>query len=149
MYNHIGIQGRLTADPELRTTMSGAEVVNFSVACERDFLNKTTGTREVDYIKVVAWNGTAKFVANNFRKGQLIFISGRLQLKDWTDDNGVKHRESEILASNLYFGDSKKSRDEMAASANPDAGYGYETDTPYTGSQGFAPVPDDDGDLPW
>lgn len=111
MLNHIVIMGRLTRDPELRRTGSGLAVANFGVAVDRDFSNKDTGEKEVDFINCVAWRHTGEFVSNYFTKGSMIVVSGRLQMRNWLDDNGNKRVTAEIVADNVYFGESKKDRD--------------------------------------
>ena len=111
MLNTIVIMGRLTRDPELRRTGSGLAVASFSVAVERDFPNKETGEREVDFIDCVAWRQTGEFVSKWFTKGSMIVVSGRLQIRPWTDKDGNKRRTAEIVAENVYFGESKKDRE--------------------------------------
>ena len=111
MLNKIIIMGRLTRDPELRRTGSGLAVASFSVACERDWPNKETGEKEVDFINCVAWRQTGEFVSKYFSKGSMIVVSGRLQIRNWTDDNGNKRTTAEIVADDVYFGESKKKED--------------------------------------
>ena len=111
MLNHITIMGRLTRDPELRRTGSGLAVASFSVAVERDYPNKDTGEREVDFIDCVAWRQTGEFVSKWFAKGQMIVVSGRLQIRKWTDKDGNKRNTAEIIVDNAYFGESKKDRE--------------------------------------
>ena len=111
MLNQIIIMGRLTRDPELRRTGSGLAVASFSVAVERDFPNKETGEKEVDFINCVAWRQTGEFVSKWFAKGSMIVVSGRLQIRNWTDKDGNKRTSAEIVAENVYFGESKKSSD--------------------------------------
>ena len=106
MLNHIIIMGRLTRDPEYRTTPAGLSVVNFSVAVDRD-LTRQSGEKETDFIDCVAWRKTAEFVTKYFTKGSLIVVSGRLQIRSWTDKDGNKRRTAEIVATNVYFGGSK------------------------------------------
>lgn len=108
MLNHIIVAGRLTKDPELRKTQSGVSVVSFTVACDRDFKN-SEGTRDTDFITITAWRSTAEFVEKYFTKGRMAIVSGRLQNRSWTDKNGDKRISAEILADNVYFGDSKVS----------------------------------------
>lgn len=134
MLNKIVIQGRLTKDPELRRTQSGTAVASATVAVDRDFKNQD-GSRDTDFIPIVAWNGTGEMLAKYFSKGRMIVVEGRLQLRDWTDNDGNKRRTAEIVANSVYFGDSKR-----------DGG-----DNP-----GYAPAPSgdfaevaDDGDLPF
>lgn len=111
MLNHIVIMGRLTRDPELRRTGSGLAVASFSVAVERDYPNKETGEKEVDFINCVAWRQTGEFVSKYFSKGSMIVVSGRLQMRKWVDDNGTNRTTAEIVADNVYFGGSKKDND--------------------------------------
>lgn len=101
MLNSISIMGRLSSDPQLRRTASGKAVASFSVACERDFKNQQTGEKEVDFIECVAWGGTAEMVEKYFHKGQMAVATGRLQLRDWTDKNGQKRRQAEILVNSI------------------------------------------------
>lgn len=111
MLNMIVIMGRLTRNPELRRTGSGLAVASFSIAVERDFPNKETGEREVDFIDCVAWRQTGEFVSKWFTKGSMIVVSGRLQIRPWTDKDGNKRRTAEIVADNVYFGESKKDQE--------------------------------------
>ena len=110
MLNIAIIMGRCTRDPELRRTNSGKPVASFTVAVDRDYAPDGQ-ERETDFIDCVAWNGTAEFVDKYFKKGSMIVVNGRLQLRNWTDKDGNKRRSAEILASNVYFGESKKSQE--------------------------------------
>lgn len=142
MLNHITIMGRLTRDPELRRTGTGLAVASFSVACERDYPNKDTGEKEVDFINCVAWRQTGEFVSKYFSKGSMIVVSGRLQIRNWTDDSGNKRTTAEIVADNVYFGESKKKQDAMT-----NVGI---YNSPYTGEfANFAMLDDDDAVLPF
>ena len=107
MLNHIVVMGRLTRDPELRRTSAGVPVATFSVACDRDFKDKTTGERATDFIDIVAWRATGEFASKYLTKGRMAVVSGRLQIRDWTDKEGGKRRTAEVIADNIYFGDSK------------------------------------------
>lgn len=107
MLNKIVIQGRLTKDPELRRTQSGTAVASATVAVDRDFKNQD-GSRDTDFIPIVAWKGTGEMLAKYFSKGRMIVVEGRLQLRDWTDNDGNKRRTAEIVAGSVYFGDSKR-----------------------------------------
>ena len=111
MLNHIVLMGRLTRDPELRRTQSGGPVVSFSLAVDHDVPNKETGERGVDFIDIVAWRQTAEFVSRFFTKGRMAVVSGRLQIRSWTDNTGNKRRTAEVVADNVYFGDSKRDGD--------------------------------------
>ena len=109
--NHICIMGRLTRDPELRRTGSGIAVTSFTLAVDRDYNPKDGAEKEVDFIDCNAWRGTGEFVARNFSKGSMAVVSGRLQIRTWTDKDGNKRRNAEVVADSVYFGDSKKSSD--------------------------------------
>ena len=137
--NKIFIMGRLTRDPELRRTQSGKAVTSFSLAVDRDFKGQN-GEKETDFIEVVAWKNTAEFVAKHFKKGRAAVVEGRLQIRDWTDKEGKKRNTAEVVADNVYFGDSKKEDSKKADSAAP----AYNAP-----SNQFAEIDDDDGDLPF
>lgn len=130
MLNKIFIMGRLTRDPELRRTQNGTAVTSFTLAVDRDFKN-ADGNKDTDFIDVVAWRNTAEFVSKYFSKGRMAVVEGRLQLRDWTDKDGNKRRNAEVLADNIYFGDAKKDADSGAARPT-----------------GFTEI-EDDGDLPF
>ncbi len=136
MLNQCNIMGRLVRDPELRRTQAGIPVVSFSLAVERDIPNRETGERGVDFIDVVAWRQTAEFVSKFFSKGRMAVVSGRLQMRQWTDDQGNKRTKLEIKANNVYFGDSKRegSPDEAPDPAAP---------------ADFNMMDDDDSELPF
>ena len=108
MLNHIVLMGRLVRDPELRRTQSGVAVTSFRIAVDRDFGNRETGEREADFIDVVAWRQTGEFVSKYFAKGRMAVVSGRLQMRNWTDNQGNKRTQAEVVADNVYFGDSKR-----------------------------------------
>lgn len=120
MLNRIVLMGRLTRDPELRRTQSGTAVVSFSVACDRDYAAQGA-ERETDFIDIVAWRGTAEFVEKYFSKGRMIVVGGRLQIRNWQDKEGNKRRSAEVVADNVYFGDSK--RDSADGGFNQSQGY--------------------------
>lgn len=100
MLNHIDIVGRLTRDPDARSTGSGKAVTNFQIACDRDF--KNGGEKETDFINIVVWGKSAEFVATYLKKGRLAGVSGRLQMREWTDKDGNKRTTFEINAENVY-----------------------------------------------
>ena len=116
MLNHIVIMGRLPRDPELRRTGSGIAVASFSLAVDRDFAPKDGGERETDFIDCVAWRQTGEFVSKYFTKGRMAVVSGRLQIRSWTDKDGNKRRTAEVVADNVYFGDSKRDGDNSNSS---------------------------------
>lgn len=147
MLNQISVQGRLARDPELRRTNSGKAVTSFTLACDRDFKNQQTGEKEVDFIECVAWGGTAEMVEKYFHKGQMAVATGRLQLRDWTDKNGQKRRQAEILVNNIYFCGSKESGTQ--ASSGADNGYSapaYQAPAP---AANFAELDGEDEQLPF
>ncbi len=162
MLNHITIMGRLTRDPELRRTGSGIAVASFTLAVDRDYSPRDGGERETDFIDCVAWRQTGEFVSKYFTKGRMAVVSGRLQIRSWNDKDGNKRRTAEIVADNVYFGDSK--RDDQGSNSS----YGGNTyggnssyDHPQSGGFGgysaptsapvsdFAMLEDDDAQLPF
>ena len=110
MLNRIILMGRLTRDPELRNTQSGLPVVSFALAVDRDFKDQNN-QKVTDFIDIVAWRSTAEFVSRYFTKGRMAVVEGRLQIRDWKDREGNKRRSAEVVADNVYFGDSKKDGD--------------------------------------
>jgi len=152
MLNKIIIMGRLTRDPELRRTQSGTAVTSFSLAVDRDFKSQN-GEKETDFIDVVAWRGTAEFVSKYFAKGRMAIVEGRLQIRDWTDREGGKRRSAEVVADNVYFGDSKRD--------GGDGGSAYSSGGPFTGRPSspassyagadseYAEIGEEDGELPF
>ena len=165
MLNHITIMGRLTRDPELRRTGTGVAVASFTVAVDRDFGSREGGERETDFIDCVAWRSTGEFVSKYFTKGSMIVVSGRLQIRGWTDKEGNKRRSAEVVADNVYFGESKRSNDGGSYSnGNSYGGNSYGGNTysapaaPSYGSYAapaaapasdFAMLDDDDAQLPF
>lgn len=141
MLNQIMLQGRFVRDPELRRTQSGTAVCSFTLAVDRDFKDQS-GEKQTDFIDHVAWRGTAEHICKYFKRGSMAVTSGRLELRDWTDKEGIKRRSAEVRVENIYFGDSKKS--EGAAQSN------YSSDPQYSGTADFSELPDiDDGNLPF
>lgn len=138
MLNHITIMGRLTRDPELRRTGTGVAVTSFTVAVDRDF----SKDNETDFIECVAWRQTGEFVSKHFSKGKMIVVSGRLQIRSWTDNDGNKRKTAEVVADNVYFGDSKK--DESIG--NDVSGYSH---SPALPAHDFAMLEDADAQLPF
>ncbi len=156
MLNHIVIMGRLTRDPELRRTGSGVAVTSFSLAVDRDFGNRESGEKETDFIDCVAWRQTGEFVSKYFTKGRMAVVSGRLQIRNWTDKEGNKRRTAEVIADNVYFGDSKRDGDSSSAPyggnayAAPAAGnFGGYSAPAVTPASDFAMLDDNDAQLPF
>ena len=159
MLNHIVIMGRLTRDPELRSTQSGVSVASFTVAVDRDFGGRDGGEKQTDFIDCVAWRQTGEFVSKYFHKGSMIVVSGRLQSRKWQDREGNNRTNWEIQADNVYFGESRSS----GSYSRDDNGY---SNSSYSnsgnsgsydgGRQNSAPAPsafaeldDGDGELPF
>ena len=163
MLNHITIMGRLTRDPELRRTGSGVAVASFTVAVDRDFGGRDGGEKETDFIDCVAWRQTGEFVSKYFTKGRMIVVSGRLQIRNWTDKEGNKRRTAEVVADNCYFGDSKRDSDSGSsyggnAYGGNSYGSSYSAPAPSYGgysapasapASDFAMLDDDDAQLPF
>ena len=148
MLNRIILMGRLTRDPELRHTQTGTAVASFSLAVDRDFKDRNTGEKATDFIDIVAWRQTAEFVSRYFTKGRMAVVEGRLQIRDWTDREGGKRRSAEVVADNIYFGDSKRDGETGGASfSRPAAPADY--GMPPVGGDQFAELADDDGELPF
>ena len=164
MLNHITIMGRLTRDPELRRTGTGVAVASFTVAVDRDFSGRDGGERETDFIDCVAWRSTGEFISKYFTKGSMIVVSGRLQIRNWNDKEGNKRRSAEVVADNVYFGESKRSNEGNAYGGNSYGngnygGSGYNAPAPASGFGGysapaapasdFSMLDDDDAQLPF
>ena len=132
MLNNITLMGRLTREPELRHTHSGTPVASFTLAVERDFAQGDK--KETDFIDCVAWRQTGEFAAKYFGKGQMAAVTGRLQLRDWTDKEGGKRKSAEVIVDNIYFCESKKKA---------------ETEDALPSTQGFSEVGEDDGECPF
>lgn len=127
MLNHITLMGRLTRDPELRHTPSGKSVASITLAVDRDY-TAPGAEKETDFIDVVLWGNTAEFASKYFSKGRMAAVSGRLQIRNWQDKDGNKRRSAEVVASSIYFADSKKETSD---------------------TQEFSDLTDDDPDLPF
>lgn len=136
MLNTITVMGRLTRDPELRTTQSGVSVTSFTVACERDY---TQGTqRETDFIDCVAWRQTGEFVSKYFTKGGMIVVDGRLQSRKWQDHDGNKRVNWEVNADHVYFGENR--RDDAPRAGYRPAGSPVDVERPQS-FDGFREMP--------
>ena len=141
--NIIVLQGRLVRDPEMRTTQSGVAVASFTLAVDRDFGGRDGGEKQTDFIDCTAWRHTAEFVSKYFSKGRMAVVSGRLQIDNYTDNDGNKRKAAKVIADNIYFGDSKK---DGAAGGQSD---GQNTEQITPASAGFVPVDVDNGELPF
>ena len=152
MLNRIILMGRLTRDPELRRTGSGTAVTSFSLAVDRDFKSQS-GEKETDFIDIVAWRNTAEFVSKYFTKGRMAVVEGRLQIRDWTDKDGGKRRSAEVVADNVYFGDSKRDGGDHSGynpgyAPAPASHSAAPSNFSASGSD-FAEIGEDDGELPF
>lgn len=167
MLNKIFLQGRLVADPELRHTQQGTPVASFRLAVDRDFKSKDPSASNTDFINIVAWRNTGEFVSRYFTKGRMALVEGRLQMREYTDRDGNRRVAAEVVANNVYFGDSR--RDSQPAGAPygaPQGGYDAYGAAPAAPSSyappanfgapsagvpgnGFAELSDDDGELPF
>ena len=160
MLNHIVLMGRLTRDPELRRTGSGVAVASFTLAVDRDYAAQGA-EKETDFVDIVAWRNTAEFVSKYFTKGRMAVVSGRLQIRNWQDKEGNKRRSAEVVADNVYFGDSKRDNAD-GGSFNQSQGYAQsfnqapQQQPAYQAPQNVSAAPsdfsmlsDDDPDLPF
>lgn len=150
MLNHITIMGRLTRDPEIRYTQSQTPVTSFTLAVDRDFGGRDGGEKQTDFIDCVAWRQTAEFVSKYFTKGSMAVVSGRLQIRDWTDRDGGKRRSAEVVVDNIYFGESKRREGgEMRSDSRLAYQSSNEGVSPGMGASAFSELGDDDGELPF
>ena len=140
MLNKIFIMGRLTRDPELRTTNSGTSVASFSLAVDRNYKG-ADGEKETDFIDCVAWRQTGEFAAKYFAKGRMAVVEGRLQIRPWTDKEGNNRRSAGVIVDNMYFGDSK--RDGDTGGARPASG------PVNVSANDWQEADEDEGDLPF
>ena len=154
MLNKVFLQGRLVADPELRHTSNGVAMASFRVAVDRDFKDRETGERKADFISVVAWRQTAEFVSRFLTKGRMAIVEGKLQTRDYTDRDGNRRFVTEVVADNVYFGDSRRDGDNggYAPASTGGRGYGAPAGGGYSAAPAvdqFADLTDDDGELPF
>ena len=153
MLNHITIMGRLTRDPELRYTQSQTPVASFTLAVDRDFGSRDGGEKQTDFIDCVAWRQTTEFVSKYFTKGSMAVVSGRLQIRDWTDRDGGKRRSAEVVVDNMYFGESRRrdgdSGDSRSSSYSSYGNSGSAGKSSAPAASAFAELDDGDGELPF
>ena len=142
MLNSVNLQGRLTADPELRQTTNGTYVATFSIACQRSYSPKGQ-ERQTDFIDIVAWRQTAEFVSRYFRKGSMILVEGMIQTRTYEDKNGNKRKIVEIVADQVHFAGS------MAGTATAAASEKSTGNSFSIGDFGEFEEITDDGDLPF
>lgn len=142
MLNHIVLMGRLTRDPELRHIGSGTPVSYFTLACARDYKNPKTGESETDFVDCVAWRGTAEMFCKYYSKGRMAAVSGRLQVRTWTDQDGAKRKAVCVIAESIYFADSKHTSGAGQLQEHPPVG----ADPMY---DDYPVMVDNDGDCPY
>lgn len=158
MLNSISIAGRLTRDPELRYTQSQVAVCSYTVAVERDYADQS-GSRGADFFDCVAWRQGGEFVSKYFHKGDMIIVTGRMQSRDWTDNQGNKRWNWEIQVAHSYFGGSKSDSQGSQSYGSQGGGY-YAQQGQYSGGARTASQPpdvspspyeelEDDGELPF
>jgi len=148
MLNHTTLMGRLTRDPELRYTPSNIPVATFALAVDRDMANKDTGEKGCDFIDIVAWRQTGEFVFKYFTKGSMAVVCGRLQIREWQDKEGNKRRTAEVVADNVYFGESKRT-DTGGTGAPRPAGRAVDVNNDEPKGGAFSEIDNGDGDLPF
>lgn len=137
MLNKVILMGRLTKDPELRSTPQNKTVTSFSIACERDFKDPN-GERQTDFLDIVAWGKTAEFVSRYFTKGQLVAVTGRIQTRTWTDKQENKRKSVEVVAEEVHFAEPKRDNATMPT-----------FDPNNYGGNAFAMMSGDDSDNPF
>lgn len=149
MLNCIVIMGRIVRDPELRRTGSGIAVASFTVAVDRDFGGRDGGEKETDFIDCVAWRQTGEFVYKYFTKGSMAVVSGRLQIRGWTDKDGNKRKAAEIVADNVYFGESKQTRDSTPGHSGDNDANGSYSGPAIAPTNDYSVLENDDEQLPF
>lgn len=150
MLNKVILMGRLTRDPELRHTQADIPVASFSLAVDRGFSRRDENQQNVDFINIVAWRNTAEFVSKWFSKGQLVAVSGRLQVRSYKDRDGNNRTACEVVADEVFFAESKRDSSSSAPSFAPDmsvpAPGGFNS---VSSGSDFEELVGDDGELPF
>ena len=151
MLNQIVLMGRLVRDPELRYTQSQTPVASFRIAVDRDFGGRDGAERQTDFIDIVAWRQSAEFVHKYFTKGSMIIVTGRLQMRDWTDKEGNKRTSAEVVADRVMFGETKRSREENGGGSyrSAPAENSYRSFDSAPAGNAFSELSDTDGELPF
>lgn len=149
MLNRAILMGRITKSPELKTTPNGVSVIQISIAVDRDYTPKGQ-EKQTDFINVVAWRNTAEFIAKYFEKGQLIALSGSIQTRSYTDNQGNKRSVTEVIADQAYFAGSKKESGNLASrESGADTVPAYESRLPAEALGDFEEIDTDDSALPF
>lgn len=136
MLNQITLMGRLTRDPELRYTQNNVPVASFTLAVERDYGSRED--RQTDFIDCVAWRHTGEFITKYFQKGGMAAVKGRLQIRNWEDDDGNKRRNAEVIVDSVYFCGGASRSGERNDGIPEDVTEGT-----------FHDISGEDGDVPW
>ncbi len=118
MLNKVILMGRLTADPDVRSTPSGVSVTTFSLAVDRGYA-KQGEEKQTDFISIVCWRSTADFVGKYFSKGQLVAVEGAIRTRNYTDQSGTKRYITEVVANEVFFAEGKKQQQPESGSLNP------------------------------
>lgn len=142
MINTVALMGRLTYEPELKSTPNGTAVIRFQVACDRNY-QKDSQNRQADFIDCVAWRQTAEFISRYFHKGSMIAIEGSIQTSSYTDKNGEKRKQMEVIANNVSFCGGKSENGSQGTQATQ-SGTNLDVSTAE-----FEEIPDTDDDLPF
>lgn len=140
MINMVALMGRLTYEPELKSTPNGLSVIRFSVAVDRAYQPQGQ-ERQADFIDCVAWRQTAEFISRYFHKGSMIAVEGTIQTSNYTDKNGNKRKQVEVVANNVSFCGSKNEQGTAAPQDKPNLNIDNNDD--------FEEIVDDDDDLPF
>ena len=149
MLNRAILMGRIIKSPELKTTPNGVSVIQISIAVDRDYTPKGQ-EKQTDFINVVAWRGTADFIAKHFEKGQLIALTGSIQTRSYTDNQGNKRSITEVIADQAYFAGSKKESGNLASrESGADTVPAYESRLPADALGDFEEIDTDDSELPF
>ena len=148
MINMVALMGRLTYEPELRTTPSGVSVLRFQVACDRNY-QKDSQNRQADFIDCVAWRQTAEFINRYFHKGSMIAVEGTIQTSNYTDKDGNKRKQIEVLANNVSFCGSKSENGSQGTQTAQNEQYTQGGMDINPDTSDFEEIVDDDDDLPF
>lgn len=145
MINNVTLMGRLTYEPELRSTQSGVSVLSFQLACERQYQAKDK-QKQTDFIDCQAWRQTAEFISRYFHKGDMIALTGSIHTANYTDKDGNKRKQVQVVANNVSFCGSKSESGNAADSHSDEQRNGI--DVSYS-TDDFEEIVDDDDDLPF
>ena len=148
MINMVALMGRMTYSPELKSTPNGVSVLRFQVACDRTY-QKDSQNRQADFIDCVAWRQTAEFISRNFHKGSMIAVEGTIQTSNYTDKDGNKRKQIEVLANNVSFCGSKSENGSQGTQGAQNEQYTQGGMDINPDTSDFEEIVDDDDDLPF